>query len=185
MKRFIGVLLVTVLFLGSVALCQRMMTKNIKFNLSREVSGHGEEVHEKQSEHTYLLKITSGFEAMASPFSLNLDDDAESVRILVRRNEEVLLKHTEDVTRGESITVENLSFPGNTVSLYLEGTPGEIDRNRPCAMRIQLLRQKENVLCDEATLWSNNAGNVSGSVNFNTSPRLESLDRGLGSKEKN
>ncbi len=180
--RFVGSLLVSAVLLGGVGLCQYVLTRRVDFSISREVATHGhaeEGAHAADAAH-YVLKVTLGFTAGDDPFSVRTSTDVPS-RVVIRHGDHEVYSTTEELVRGRTVTVSNLRFRGDAVTLFVEGVPGPEDARHPCSLRVQMLR--DGVLCDAATLWSAGGGaRLSGEVELSLLPGLETLDRGLGER---
>jgi len=180
MTRILSALLVSALLLGSVGLCQHLMTREIRFQLARDVDehGHGDSPVPDVSDVPYTLIVTPGFDAADDPFAVKLDD-TETTRLLVRADNTEILASRENLQRGQPLTVSNLQFSADTVDVYVEATPNEADARRPVPLRVQLYRG--DVPADDQTLWSHGHGQkLSGTVRLSLEPKLRKLDRGLG-----
>jgi hypothetical protein len=183
--RFIAAILIAAALLGSVMLCQGIVSGTIEFKLARETHGQDEQqVSDDQTEQesTYRLVLTPAFSAVEDPFALRLDESAETPRVLVRYEGEVLFSTSKDVRTGESVSAE-APFSGERAAVHIEATPGPEDAARPCALRVQVFR--DNVLCDDRTLWSEGQGQaISGELSLSLQPIRATLDRGLGEREE-
>ena len=183
--RFVAAILIAAALLGSVMLCQGIVSGTIEFKLTRVDHGHGQSHasdDQTEQESTYRLVLTPAFSAVEDPFALRLDDSAETPRVLVRYEGEVLFSSAEDVRAGESVSVK-APFSGTRAAVHVEATPGAEDAARPCALRVQVFR--DNVLCDDRTLWSEGQGQpVSGELSLSLQPIRATLDRGLGEREQ-
>ncbi len=180
MIRILSALLVSALLLGSVGLCQHLMTREIRFQIARDVDehGHGDSPVTDVSDVRYTLIVTPGFDAADDPFAVKLDD-TESTRLLVRAEDADLLASREDLRRGVPLTVSNLQFTADAVDVYVEATPNEADAKQPVPLRVQLYRG--DVPTDDQTIWSHGHGQkLSGRVRLSLEPKLRKLDRGLG-----
>lgn len=181
MARFLGAGVIAAMLLGSVGVCQFLMARQLEFSLTRDVDEHGGGHETTTAEREYVLELTPTFEARADPFALRPATGGDAARLRVRRGDRELLRVTEDVRRGEPIRSEMVRFDtaNRVVRLYVEGTPSTDEARRACALRIRMLTA-DDVLCGEATLWSEGNGQtVSGEVALALDPKLESVDRGL------
>ncbi len=175
--RFVYAIAVSILMLGSVGVCQFLMTRSIEVSLSREVHAHHDPVEHTETA-ACTLRLTPVFDAIRDPFALAAGPASDAPRIVVRHGGEAILEWKEDVRRGMPLTVTNLSFTGNSVELHVEATPSAEDARRPVPLRIELLRDK--ALCADRTIWSPGDGhNLSATVELSLQPRLGKLDRGL------
>jgi len=176
MARLVATLLIAGLLLGSVGLCQWHLTRRVEFRMSRDV--HEEDIHLDDGNHTFDVVLTPAFSAIDDPFAVRVDNSA-APRLVVKYAEGTVFLHTEDVRTGEKVTIRDVSFGGDRVSLYVEGNPSSEDAARPCALRVQILR--DGVVCDDQTIWSEGGGTKpAGSLDMSLEPRLRTLDRGLG-----
>jgi len=183
MRRFLCSLLVTAALLGGVGLCQYALTRRVDFKLTNEPDAHEHGVAEAHPVEapTYTLEVTLGFMAGDDPFAVRSSADAATPRLAIRRGTTDVYTTTDELARGRTITVPDLQFRGETVTLFVEAVPGPEDAGHPCSLRLQILR--DGVACGTATLWSEGGGaRLSGEVQLGLVPGLETLDRGLGER---
>lgn len=180
MLRFLLTIVIASILLGSVALCQHRLTRQVAFSIARDVHGHAGETPAQHGREPHTLMLTPGFDAADNPFALRVET-AAAPRIVVRHAGRDLAAWTNDVARGTVLAFSNLFFEGESVELHVEASPSPDAARRPCALRLRLLQG--GVACDERTLWSRGGGDrLSGSVKMDLAPRLQSLDRGLGAR---
>lgn len=181
--RFVTAALVSMALLGAVALCQYTVRKQIEFSLSRDVDEHGDHAADTARNTVFSIVVTPAFNARQDPFALSLSEDEETPRIVVSHEGQVLLRYTEDVLSGQTLTISDQRLSGETAALFVQANPGPDDAMRPCALRLQVFA--DQVLCDESTIWSEGQGQpVSGEVVLELSPRRAKLDRGLGERDQ-
>ena len=172
-----------IILLGAVGVCQYALTARFDFSFANEPETHGHADHDitPESRARYRLDITLGFTAGNDPFAVRTAGEAEATRLMVRQGSRVLYASADELQRGETIAVTNLPFMGDSVTLFVEAVPGPGDARHPCPLRLRMLR--DDVACDEATLWSEGDGTrVSGEVVLSLAPDLATLDRGLGDR---
>ena len=183
MVRFLISLLVSALVLGAVGVCQYALTRDLDFKLTNKPDSHAQVDDDGPSGAyaAYTLNVTLGFTAGSDPFALRTGGETEATRLLVRQGARVLYASADELQRGQTIVVTNLSFSGASVTLFVEAVPGPGDARYPCPLRLRLLR--DEVDCDTVTLWSGGDGaRVSGEVRLSLVPELATLDRGLGGR---
>lgn len=179
MLRFIGVVCVAVLMLGSVALCQWTMTRQVVFQLTRD-TGHDAD-HEGDGAGPVELVLTPTFSAVDDPFALRSPDGGPP-RLQAWHEDTLLLRHTTDLRAGERVRVPGLELGRDQASIRVEATPAPDEAVHPCALRVEVYR--DGVLCDDHTLWSHGGGTrVVGVLTVQLTPRLRRLDRGLGAPD--
>ena len=175
--KYVGALLIAVLFLGVVAASQFFMTRQIDVRLVRDTHDDHEVVQEKTDE--YRLVLTPTFSAVKDPFAIQLDND-ETSRLTVKLGDRVLLNYLEDIQEGRSISVDQLHFDDKYPEVYIEASPSQDEAEHACALRIQVFNTHD-VLCHDQTLWTEGEGHrLSQAIILNLEPQLLKLDRGLG-----
>ena len=178
--RFLATILIAASLLGAVAWCQFSLTREVRVDVTRGAEGHGGHAHRPDSDGIFRLEITPTFSAGDDPFAVRLDPAAATPRVQVRHGDRLVLNHTADVRRHERIVVEDVTFPGDRVELFVQATPAPADARHTCALRLRLFTA-DGAMCDDVTLWSEGGGqNVAGTVTLGLHPRLRTLDRGLG-----
>jgi hypothetical protein len=183
MRRFVSSLLVSAALLGGVGVSQYALTRKVDFSIAREPDAHG---HVEPGAHpaeaaSYVLEITLGFTAGDDPFAVRTSADATPPRLVVRHANHELYSTTDELARGQTVTVPELQFRGDAATLFVEAVPGPEDAGHPCSLRLQMMR--DDVACGAATLWSEGGGaRLSGEVQLSLVPGLEKLDRGLGER---
>ncbi|MBT3295310.1 MAG: hypothetical protein HN919_22110 [Verrucomicrobia bacterium] len=183
MARFVSCLLVSAILLGGVGVCQYALTQRVEISISNapDTHGHSETGTTDQAATPYDLALTLGFTAGDDPFAVRTSGDGTAPRLTLRHGARDLYVTTDELVRGRTISVTNLAFSGDAVTLFVEAVPGPEDARNPCPLRLQLSR--DGVACGGATLWSEGDGaRLSGEVHLSLAPRLESLDRGLGER---
>jgi hypothetical protein len=179
--RFIYTIAVSILLLGSVGLCQYLMTRSINVSLAREVHQHDHPSLQVESA-SYTLRLTPAFDATRDPFALSTGPTSDAPRIVIRHGTNTLLASNRDVRRGVPLTLTNLAFTGNSVELHVEATPSAEEARRPVPLRVELFR--DAATCADQTIWSHGDGhNLSATVQLSLQPRLDKLDRGLRREE--
>lgn len=178
MTRFLIAAAVAVVLLGSVALCQLALTREVEVRFSREVHGHGEPQLE-ESGVEYELVVTPSFDAKRDPFQLTDDVAGDAIRVRITAVDTVLLAWREDVARGVPIRVDGVSIADGRGEWFVEATPSPRDAADACALRIQVFR--DGVLHEDATIWSDGGGApLARRVEVDLRPARLRLDRGLG-----
>jgi hypothetical protein len=181
--RFLFALLIAVALLGAVAWTQRALTRQVRFDVTRDVDGHAPAAGAGAA-HTYRVDVMPAFDAVRDPFAVSVDQEAETPRLVIRQAGAVLLQRTEDMARGETVSIDGLALAGKRVELFVEAVPSEDDARFPCALRLRVFRD-DGALCDDVTLWSAGGGlPVSGTIVGNLEPDRAFLDRGLGGDVK-
>jgi hypothetical protein len=181
--RFVAVMLICAGLLGSVAWCQFMLTREVRVDITREANGHAEHAPAESAGGVFRLELTPTFNAADDPFAVRTDPSQATSRLRVSRGDTVVLDHTRDLRRHESIVAGDLAFTGQEVELFVRATPAADEAAHSCAVRLRLFNS-QGALCDDVTLWSQGGGRaVAGTVTLRLEPRLESLDRGLGERE--
>jgi hypothetical protein len=175
--RFVAAMLIAAVLLGSVAWCQYAMTQGIDVQLTRSMHDDAAMAEDPVSGPGYELVLTPGFDAEQDPFALDVGEG--TARLVVREGDRELLRHRQDLRRGEEVRVGNLRFAGNPVVLFVEAVPTAEAAANPCALRVQVMRG--DTLMAETTLWSAGGGvPIARAVELELKPRRERLDRGLG-----
>jgi hypothetical protein len=175
--RFVVAMLIAAVLLGSVAWCQYALTQGIDVQLARSMHDDEATAEDPVAGPAYELVLTPGFDAGEDPFALNAGEG--TARLLVREGDRELLRHRQDLRRGEEVRVGNLRFAGNPVELFIEAVPAAEAAANPCALRVQVMQG--STLMAETTLWSAGGGvPIAAPVELELKPRRERLDRGLG-----
>jgi len=183
MRRFVSSLLVTAALLGAVGVCQYALTRRLDFSIINEPDTHGHAGHEAASHGAadYTLRATLGFRAGDDPFAVRMSAGDASARLTIRHGARELYATTDELIRGQTISIADLQFDGEAVTLFVEAVPGSEDAGNPCSLRLQMVR--DGVVCGAETLWSEGGGaRLSGEVQLGLVPELEALDRGLGKR---
>lgn len=175
--RFIAAIVVSALLLGSVGICQYLLTRSVDISIAREVHGHNDPFDPAESA-PYTLRLTPAFDATRDPFALAAEPGSETPRIIVKHDGKALLAWSRDVRRGIPLTLTNLTFQGNSAEFHVEATPSADDARRPVALRVELLQ--DGTTCADETIWSPGEGhNLSARVDLSLLRQLGKLDRGL------
>lgn len=174
--RFIIVALVAALMVGSVALCQFAVTKKLDVQLTRDVEAH-DEYHDADMQEPYRVELTFGFSASEDPFALSSGGE-NSKRLMIQQGGKTLLTWTDDIPRGNVMTVSNLLAKGDSLELFIEAVPSPDDAERSVPLRVQLFQGER--LCDDETIWSEGYGQpVASVVKLGLNDKRLSVDRGL------
>ena len=177
MYRFLLALLIAILLLGSIALCQYIITHKVDLQLVRDVRQHGQVQH-KEAESLYTLVIIPTFDVREDPFALKASGEQESVRLLIRAGQKDVVRWTDDIQRGVPIRVEEVELPGDHIELFIETAPSGTDAGYQHALRLQILRN--DVVYADETLWTTGGRDVlSRRLSIALRPQYDRLDRGL------
>jgi len=176
--RFLAALLIAAAILGTVGISQHMLTRRVRFDVTRDAHGHAP-VEPSAFQH-YRLEFTPTFDAVTDPFAVRLDASEEAPRLLVQYAGEALIRLDRDWRRGEVVALDSATFAGTDAELVVQASPSGDDSTRSCGLRVRVIRE-DGVLCDDQTLWTEGGGAaLLQSVMVSLEPILEQLDRGLG-----
>ena len=177
MLRFLFALVVAMLLMGSIALCQYLITHKVDIQLVRDAHQHGQVQHE-QAESLYTLVFIPTFDVREDPFALKASGEQESVRLLVRSGKKDLVRWTDDIQRGVPIRVEDVELLSDHVEVFIETAPSGTDAGLHHALRLQILRS--DVVYADETLWTTGGRDVlSRRLTIALRPQYDRLDRGL------
>ncbi|MFC1707253.1 hypothetical protein ACFL59_10650 [Planctomycetota bacterium] len=176
MIRFVCAAVLTSVILGSVALCQLLLLREVDVQFTHDVDDHNSEDHGGDEAQTYDVLVTLGFDAVADPFQL--DGTTSGIRLLVRADGQDVISHVSDVRRGDNVVASAVSLAGPEVHFYLEATPGLEESERPCAVRLRVMRGGDAYA--DTTVWSEGYGAVvQREIRLTLRRQLHELDRGL------
>ena len=182
MKRFAFALLIAACLLGSVALCQYGLTRQVNIQITPEVHDETRQHDEGPVGNLYQLTLTPAFDVVSDPFALRLDEEVPPVRLLVREGARDVLRWSDDIRSGESVSVKDVALAADTAEFYVEAAPNVESARLPCALRLQIFR--DEVLMADETLWSNGGGApIAQRIRIELERERHTLDRGLGGEE--
>ncbi len=119
----------------------------------------------KTIEGHFTLELTPTFSVEKDPFAL-MTDDAPHAAMDLHLNGENVEVHADTLSRGKTITLENLPplHPGFN-EIYLKASPPISESGLTHGIRIRILNEMQVVI--DKTVWEESGGLVSGSLPFN------------------
>ena len=113
----------------------------------------------------YSLAVTPTFKAEPDPFALNTDTTEASAALLVRMTGKDLLRITDQVESGKTLTIKTLpDIREGLNEVYVEGSPPTAQGQQRHAILVELFR--DDVSIQEASFWSVPGGKVTGVLRF-------------------
>jgi hypothetical protein len=132
----------------------------------------------RQASGTYSAELTTTFPLEVDPFALH-DESEQAALLLMKLNGKVILKVTDQLDAGSSLTVDPLSGVQDGLNeFYVEASPPIEASRKSYAIRIQLREDHRSVL--DRTLWSEPGSRISATIQFRTDTQKRGEEREHG-----
>lgn len=158
--RFIGAILIWVLFIGSVSWFVSHRTLPVLQPIQPDTA-----TSQTVAQDEYALAITLTFQAEPDPFTLQTEDDSADAVLIVRMGSNELLQISKRLNAGQAVRIEKLeNVKLGLNEIYIEASPPVSQGNQRHAMLVELFENGN--LIQQETFWSAVGGKVTGTFRF-------------------